>query len=138
MWKPGAEAIIFTAPDVRTAQKLKQNIGNNTKNWRKIVDGFSGQVQADSGRFELKQLPGSSATLGAGKMTPIKTNADKSVQFAYIIRMYTSSSPRTFEEARGLVINDYQNELENVWIAELKKKYPVSVNQAVFNSLALA
>jgi peptidyl-prolyl cis-trans isomerase SurA len=135
LWKPGAEAIIFTAPDLQTAQKLKQNIGNNTNNWRKTLDGFSGQVQADSGRFELKQLPVSSATVGAGKMTPVQTNADKSVQFAYIIRMYTSSSPRTFEEARGLVINDYQNELENAWISELKKKYPVVINEAVFNSL---
>ena len=135
LWKQGAEAIIFTAPDLQTAQKLKQNIGNNTNNWRKILDGFSGQVQADSGRFELKQLPVSSAIAGAGKMTPMQTNTDKSVQFAYIIRMYTSTSPRTFEEARGLVINDYQNELENVWISELKKKYPVVINEAVFNSL---
>ncbi|HEY4966382.1 MAG TPA: peptidylprolyl isomerase, partial [Puia sp.] len=137
VWKPGAEAIIFTAPNMQAAQKLKQDLGTHSNNWRKLVDSFSGQVQADSGRFELNQLPVSSSTVGAGKLTPMQINSDKSVQFARIIRLYTLASPRTFEEARGLVINDYQNELENVWIAELKKKYPVVVNETVFNSLPI-
>ena len=39
---------------------------------------------------------------------------------------------RSFEEAKGLVINDYQNILEEKWIADLKKKYPVKINDAVF------
>jgi peptidyl-prolyl cis-trans isomerase SurA len=34
------------------------------------------------------------------------------------------------------VINDYQNELEEKWIAELKKKYPVTVNQQVLDSIS--
>ena len=42
---------------------------------------------------------------------------------------------RSFEEARGLVINDYQNFLEEKWIVQLKKKYPVKVNEKVFQSL---
>jgi len=63
------------------------------------------------------------------------SNPDKSVQFAYIFRLYKTPSPRTYEEARGLVINDYQNELENQWIDELKKKYPVVIEEAVFKTL---
>jgi peptidyl-prolyl cis-trans isomerase SurA len=114
---------------------LRQDIESNKNVWRKTVDGQSGQVQADSGRFEQQQLPLSSSAIKAGMLTPVRINTDKSAQFAYIIRLYTSSTPRTFEEARGLVINDYQNELENDWIAELKKKYPVIVNESVFRTL---
>jgi peptidyl-prolyl cis-trans isomerase SurA len=55
--------------------------------------------------------------------------------FAYIIKTYNSNSPRTFEEAKGLVINDYQNLLDEKWIAQLKKKYPVVVNQPVLQSI---
>ncbi len=34
---------------------------------------------------------------------------------------------RTFEEAKGLVISDYQNHLEEIWVDNLKKKHPVTV-----------
>jgi peptidyl-prolyl cis-trans isomerase SurA len=133
-WKPGAESIIFSSPNNFVATKLEAELGKNIKNWRKIVDGYAGQVHADSGRYELKQIPGH-LQVGAGRFTQMVTNPDKSIQFAYIIRVYNSPSPRTFDDARGLVINDYQNELEDQWIVELKKKYPVKVNETVFNSL---
>ncbi len=37
--------------------------------------------------------------------------------------------PRTFAEARGAVINDYQTYLERQFLAELRQKYPVQVNE---------
>jgi len=133
-WQPGAEAIIFNVANNTVANKLESDLEKNISIWRKDVDGFSGQVQADSGRYELKQLPGGMA-VEAGRFTQRLTNPDLSVQFAYIIREFTGISPRTFEEARGLVINDYQNELENIWITGLKKKYPVTINETVFKTL---
>jgi peptidyl-prolyl cis-trans isomerase SurA len=133
-WKPGAEAIIFSAANQQVAKKLELDLEKNMTIWRKLVDSFGGQIQADSGRFELKQLPGGSRD-EPGRFTVMVTNHDKSVQFAYIIREYKNPSPRTFTEARGLLINDYQNELEDKWIEELKIKYPISVNETVFRSL---
>ncbi len=138
-WKPGAEAIIFNASNQVSAKKLAEALKKDVNNWRKDVDSLGGQIQADSGRFELKQIPGGKPVVPGG-FTEFVSNAspnnkDNTVQFAYIIREYASSSPRTFGEARGLVINDYQNELENKWIEELKKKYPVTINETVFKTL---
>jgi peptidyl-prolyl cis-trans isomerase SurA len=133
-WKPGAEAILFNAPNITVAKKLQDELGKNFINWRVTVDGYAGQIHADSGRFELSQIPGKQS-VAAGSFTPTATNSDQTIQFAYIIREYKVASPRTYEEARGLVINDYQNELENQWIDELRKKYPVTVNETVFKSL---
>lgn len=36
--------------------------------------------------------------------------------------------PMSFEEARATVITDYQNKLEEEWLAALRKKYPLNVN----------
>jgi peptidyl-prolyl cis-trans isomerase SurA len=37
--------------------------------------------------------------------------------------------PKTFEEARGQVISDYQTYLEKQWISELRQKYGVTINE---------
>lgn len=43
--------------------------------------------------------------------------------------------PKKLEECRGLVISDYQKELEKNWINSLKAKYKVVVNEDVFKDL---
>ncbi|QJW89659.1 peptidylprolyl isomerase [Spirosoma taeanense] len=44
--------------------------------------------------------------------------------------------PKTFAEARGAVINDYQAVLEKQWLAQLRQKYPVKVNEDEIRKLA--
>ncbi|HUR11749.1 MAG TPA: hypothetical protein VM012_10295, partial [Flavitalea sp.] len=66
---------------------------------------------------------------------PVKNETDNSLTFAYIVHMYPDRQKRSFDEARGFVMNDYQNYLEENWIVQLKKKYPVKVNETVFKSL---
>jgi peptidyl-prolyl cis-trans isomerase SurA len=139
-WNPGAEAIIFNSANSKSADKLTGDLQNGIANWRMDVDSLGGQIQADSGRFEWKLIPGGgkvnlNRNLTQYHYTESAGIKNKSVQFAYIIREYPKPSPRTFMEARGLVINDYQNELEDKWIESLKKKYPVTISQAVFKTL---
>ena len=64
-----------------------------------------------------------------------KRNCKGWSSFIKILKLHNAGDQRTFEEAKGLVINDYQNILEEKWIAELKKKYPVKVDEKVFQSL---
>jgi peptidyl-prolyl cis-trans isomerase SurA len=139
-WKPGAEAVIFNAINLTSADKLSGDLKNNFDNWRMEVDSLASQVQADSGRFEWKQIPGNGKKLLGGKITPYifstsQGSKNKSVQFAYIIRAYPNPSPRSFAEARSMAINDYQNDLENKWIEELRMKYPVWLNETVLKTL---
>lgn len=42
---------------------------------------------------------------------------------------------KTLDECRGSVISDYQNKLEADWIAELRQKHTVKINEPVFKSL---
>ncbi len=61
--------------------------------------------------------------------TPVVNKTDGSVSFAYVIKTYPANMQRNFYEAKGIVINDYQAELEKQWIEALKKKYPVKINE---------
>ncbi|QOI96986.1 MAG: peptidylprolyl isomerase [Flammeovirgaceae bacterium] len=49
----------------------------------------------------------------------------------YLARIFEilPAGPATFEEARPAVISDYQNDLEQQWVASLKAKYPVTINE---------
>lgn len=136
-WENSASAVIFTAMHDSIAQNLRSKVQQSMNGWRSIVDGYEGNVIADSGRFELSQLPlPAGAGISIGSLTPsTKNETDSSVTFAYIIKLFPQREPRIFDDARGYVINDYQQYLENAWVADLRKKYPVRVNDPVFRSM---
>nr|MBD3623156.1 peptidylprolyl isomerase [Sunxiuqinia sp.] len=46
-----------------------------------------------------------------------------------------SQQPKTLGEARGLYISDYQNQLEEQWIKELRKRYRVRINRKVLKKI---
>lgn len=136
LWAASADIILFNCFNKQTADASREALHNH-KDWKKIVEESNNTVQADSGRFEISQLPLTfDDTYTDGDITGITVNPmDSTVGFAKIIKRYPAGLQRSFEEARGLVINDYQNILEEKWITDLKKKYPVKVNETVFQSL---
>lgn len=137
VWQPSADALVFTFQTEKAAEDLTEKLKMNISHWKRIVDSASNQAQADSGRFEITQLP--MAEAGAqktGQFTSlVKSPSDNTVTAAYILKIYPDREPRSFRDARGLVVNDYQNSLEESWVAKLKLTYPVRINQAVFASL---
>lgn len=59
--------------------------------------------------------------------TQIKTVGNRVAQVQ--ISRIEPARPKTFAEARGAVINDYQAQLEKQFLATLRQKYPVQVNE---------
>ena len=49
---------------------------------------------------------------------------------------YNSEGPKELDEIRGIVISDYQNYLEDLWILDLKKKYTIKVNDKLLQKIA--
>lgn len=137
-WDASADALLFTCSNARAAEDLKARLQEHSiEDWRQLTDSGAAAIQADSGRYELTQIPNPGrADLHPRSYTPFSTNtADNSVSFAYILNIYRDRSPRNYRDARGFVINDYQTFLEDQWIAELKKKYAIKVDETVFKSL---
>ena len=136
-WDASADAVVFTCSNEKAAAATKQKLQDNITGWKKWVDASDGSTQADSGRFLLTQLPlPAEKKFGEGQFTSFISNQpDNTVTFAYVIKVYNQRSPRNFAEARGMVTNDYQIFLEDKWIDELKKKYPVKINESVVRTL---
>ena len=55
----------------------------------------------------------------------------------YVIKVAEVIDPKTkeFHEAKGAATSDYQNELERIWLEQLKAKHKIKVNEEVLYSL---
>jgi peptidyl-prolyl cis-trans isomerase SurA len=137
-WKPSADAVIFFCTDAATAKTLHDQLKKNPAAWKKVTETVSEKVVADSSRYEWDQIPGLDKTTPKAGLLTAQTNntSDNSASFAYIIKVYTESTPRSFNEAKGLVMNDYQTGLEDQWIQDLRKKYPVVIDQKVLAEIS--
>ena len=137
-WKESADAVIFFCSDETAAKDLYAAVKENPAAWKTAAEAQAEKAVADSARYEFAQIPNANnATIKAGLVTsPVVNKTDGTVSFAYVLKTYPSGLPRNFAEARGLVIGDYQTELEKEWVARLKKKYPVKINEAVLQKIS--
>jgi peptidyl-prolyl cis-trans isomerase SurA len=135
-WKQSVFAVTVTAQNKQTAVLIREAFEKD-RSVEQIRKMYSEVSFVDSGRYEAGDLLGVGAeNAKAGFVTPIYTNtSDESASFIIVINVYNDPSTKTFEEARGTAINDYQQYLEELWIASLKKKYPVVLNTQTWKSL---
>ena len=136
-WKESVSAVIFNCADTATANKIRKQMEADPMQWKIYMEESNGYALADSSRFENSQLPVAVKIAFTEKwLSPIMTNEnDGSSSFCYITALHPGNEVRSFDEAKGLVINDYQIYLEEKWLAAQKKKYPVKIEEAVVKSL---
>jgi peptidyl-prolyl cis-trans isomerase SurA len=141
MWGKSAAAIVVTATDSSLANQTRESVLAKPSDWRNIMETSGGRVMADSGRMDWEQIVPKNADMKNKMATPVQVNhEDQSASFSYIVKTYPSTDQKSFTDSKVQVINDYQAILEERWIAALKKKYPVVVDQkqlsAVISSLS--
>jgi peptidyl-prolyl cis-trans isomerase SurA len=137
-WNKSAVAVIFYCSDEATAKFIYDEVKKDPASWRKVSEEYAEKVVADSSRFEWEQLPSNIASAPKPGMVsaPVVNPNDNSASFAYVVNVSTTPIPRSFNEAKGLVINDYQEILEKTWTDTLRKKYPVKVNEKVLEEIS--
>lgn len=137
IWQPGVSALIVSSSSKDMIDSVALQLKTNSSAWRSIVNKYSNTLSADSSRFENGQLPlKQEVKMEKGFISqPEQNESGDAYTLVYVFDVYTQPAQRMFDDARGMVINDYQQVLEDKWINALKLKYPVKVNQSVVKSL---
>ncbi len=136
-WNKSVTALVISGANKATVAEVAEKIKNDPINWRTIIAAYGNEIYADSSRFEQDQLPvKQQLVMEEGFQTQPQANeAGDAFTFVRLIKIYSEPEARSFDDAKGLVINDYQQQLENEWIDQLKKLYPVKINEAVLKTI---
>jgi peptidyl-prolyl cis-trans isomerase SurA len=136
LWQNGFSALTVSASNETIAKEIAEKIQSQPGSWRKIIANYNSFASADSGRFETIRLNQFQNIILKKNMLidPVKTDQNVYV-FYYITDIHAQPEQKSFEEAKGLVITDYQALVEKNWILDLHQKYPVKINYKVLNTI---
>ncbi|MEZ4906536.1 MAG: peptidylprolyl isomerase [Saprospiraceae bacterium] len=136
LWQPRAEVVEYTinSNNKKLAEKIKKYAKSKTSD--KVINKFNKKgniVNFKSDKIEEKDL--TDMKFEAGYMTDLESLDNGN---SYMFKKVENTLPitqKSLDDAKGYVIADYQEYLESNWIKDLKKQYPVKVNEQVFESL---
>lgn len=88
------------------------------------------EIMEKTGVFEQ----GTDALPKLEEWKPGVSDVVKNGDYYYVVKTnkVLPAGPKSLDEAKGRVINDYQQHLESTWVDELEKEFTVKVNQDVF------
>ncbi|MGH2552865.1 MAG: peptidylprolyl isomerase [Chitinophagaceae bacterium] len=138
LWKQSADAVVFFCSEESIAKTIYEELKKNPDAWKDLAEKYSEKMVVDSSRYEWSQIPNlNTMTPKSGMITsPLLNKTDNTASFAYILKAYPQPTQRSFNEAKGLLINDYQDELEKKWNETLNKKFPVVIDQKLLDSIS--
>ncbi len=137
-WDERAKVSIYTlkTDDPKVAEKVRQLASK-----KPAADVLSKMNKKTEVVTVIERLyeKGKNKDLGAfwsaGAVTSVKTDAPTKTASFLKIEELVPPTPKVLAEARGYAVADYQDYLEKRWIEELRKTYPVNINEAALNSL---
>jgi peptidyl-prolyl cis-trans isomerase SurA len=131
IWPDRIEGSVARSTDVKFVKKVRKYWAKNQSNQTisEVLNKDQQNVIFSNGELELGH-----PTLPKG--IEFKTGLSKVIEensnfYVVNITAVKPTSPKTFEEAKGQLVADYQIELESRWINELRDKFKVNINQDV-------
>lgn len=132
-WKNRAEAMIASSTKedmVKKAQKLLKEGKDAAAIKAALNTKETVNIMVTEGTFEegSDALP-SNVTMKKGISEPLKKG---SYFFVAKVKETLPAGPKSLDEAKGKVINDYQQFLEEHWVGNLKKEFKIEIDRPVF------
>jgi peptidyl-prolyl cis-trans isomerase SurA len=138
LWEERAEVTIYKCIDEKSAKEVRKLLKAG-KSEKEITETLNKSSQLNVSVENITYLKGENKNVDANWKTGVaeKNVADdkeKKVQ-VIVVNKILPKSPKTLAECRGNVTADYQNHLDSEWLAYLKKKYTVKVNEEALSTI---
>jgi peptidyl-prolyl cis-trans isomerase SurA len=141
MWGERADVTIFKFANKEVAERFRKYMKKNAKNnptndqiLKEINKNSQLDLQIEEGVYSKKDNENvDKVSWVAGTMSP-DMDSEKSIIIVRVNKVLPAA-PKSISEARGLITADYQNYLEKEWIGKLRKKYSVTIDQNVLDSI---
>lgn len=135
MWGERADATIWSCKDAATAKKLRKMLKAG-KDEKTILATLNKDSQLNVTADHKTWNKGENAMVDANWKAGVSADQNKDgrviiVSTAKII----APTPKSLQEARGVITSDYQGQLEKEWVESLKQKYPVVINRDVLKQV---
>ena len=134
-WKTRVQAYLTKVNDaskLENARKYLQNNGFDPNSFAAFEADYRANYPnayaTESGTFEYEEHPILSRV---DLNKPYQELTVEGVSYVLVVGKVFPPGPRKFEEARGLIIQDYQASLDEALTKRLKEKYPVQINSGV-------
>ncbi len=137
-WEERAEVETYQIQnrDAKTMKKIIKSLAkwDSEKLMNKYNVGDEKVIEVSSKTIEKSSKAAKGLTWKKGATSAPDESNRSFTTIQKISKLYPPKA-KSFDEARGYIIADYQDYLEREWVKSLKSKYSLEVNQEVFDSL---
>ena len=138
MWGDRADVVIYNVNDAKLAAAANKLAKKGTdaaaiKTKLNKADAKA-RISTIEGKYEKGQYDVVDKVKWEAGVTDVEKLNDSSYRFV-VVKKIVGPEPKSLKEAKGYITSDYQEYLEKTWLASLRNKYPIVVDQAVFKSL---
>jgi len=136
LWKTRVTSEIYSSRDKATMNNVLAMLKKG-KTPKDVKDKFNTEEVLNVMLYEGTYEEGDSALPQGTKMELGLSEITNKGEYYFITKVnkVLPAGPKSLEECKGKLVNDYQQYLEQNWVDELKKEFTVNVNQDVFETV---
>ncbi|MDF2448282.1 MAG: hypothetical protein K0R26_786 [Bacteroidota bacterium] len=138
LWDERADVTLYKCANEKIAKDVRGMLKKN-KSEKEITETVNKTSQLNVTVENITYLKGENKDVDANwkqgvVSIDIKDTKENKVT-VMVVNKVMGKTPKTIAEAKGMITADYQNHLEKEWLAYLKNKYTVKVNDDVLNTI---
>ena len=138
MWGDRVKTIIITVNNedniARAEELIRQDIGVDSIRAIVKAEGLKGLIVKSPFYQKGDNVDIDETEWIVGTVRVVPSTVDNTTKIIKIVEV-REPEPKTYKEARGLIISAYQTKLEADWLEALKEKYPVTIDEKVLNKV---